>query len=311
MAPIILNLTEEILKMTPSDSFKASIKFRLKCVATGICRGGGGGMSKIILVLFLLFFPAHVFAGEAGDPRFYISGSAAKLFGSEKINYSETIIMTDTEKRYGSAVDSSVNGEIDYDFAVIGAIGMKFKNSMRVELEYSYRKGTPDGDANNTLDRYHYQYYGGGVDFSKPDWKDYRLDEPVKNGSDPFEFKVPASGDQQIHALMFNVYKDFPIKTFFTPYVGVGLGVAIQETKYSVDNANRIKLYDLFYNNLVILEPFKYQENKTKTALGFQGMLGTTVELTQSISMNVGYRIFGTSEDILIHGVEAGLRFSF
>ena len=235
----------------------------------------------------------------------YISGSFAKLFGTYDSSYRDSTSMpgdggTLLEQGYLNKVD----GEIGFNFAIISAIGIEFKQSgVRAEIEYSYRRGTVDGDANNSISVYEVNEGDEILDASLFGTGKF---ESITTG-DSLIFQLPASGKQQIHSLMINLYKDFKNKSIFTPYLGAGLGVTLQKTEYTVENASR-----LTGASLDDVEFYDHQTNETKAGLGTQGMLGVTAVFTDTISMNLGYRIFNPfAKSTLNHSLEVGVRFSF
>ena len=99
-------------------------------------------------------------------------------------------------------------------------------------------------------------------------------------------YDLAPGADMSISTVLGNLYFDVPTGTAFTPYVGAGVGYGFM----AIDSA----------------------PNKNGLAYGL--MAGVTVDLSQSMALDVGYRL----REVLIDGddpieqqVTAGLRFSF
>lgn len=100
-------------------------------------------------------------------------------------------------------------------------------------------------------------------------------------------------GEVSIHSLMANLYTDIGGSSKFAPYVGGGLGIAWNKLK----------------NDGVAGLPL--DSSNTNTALGYQVMAGVGVPFTKAIAGKVGYRLFGTTDDYLSHGIEVGINYNF
>jgi opacity protein-like surface antigen len=96
-------------------------------------------------------------------------------------------------------------------------------------------------------------------------------------------YKIAPATDLAMTTVMGNAYLDLDTGTAFTPYVGLGAGYAF------VDNS--------------------------KNGVSLAGMAGVSVDLTQNIAVDVGYRYRNTmikgAADPKEHQLMTGLRFSF
>lgn len=82
---------------------------------------------------------------------------------------------------------------------------------------------------------------------------------------------IPVSGEVTSLALMGNAFYDFGDGSGFTPYLGIGMGFA----SVTLDSA--------FYNT-----------DDTGTAVAVQAMAGAAIPFTESLSLTVEGRAFGT-----------------
>lgn len=78
--------------------------------------------------------------------------------------------------------------------------------------------------------------------------------------------------------LMVNGYFDLPTKTIFTPYIGAGIGAAYLQQDIS---ASGTQLTD-----------------EHSWAFAYQGMIGASATLTDTVSANLEYRYMATSEPL-------------
>lgn len=108
----------------------------------------------------------------------------------------------------------------------------------------------------------------------------------VTTFTEPFDYKT----SMETQALMFNTYYDFENESKFTPYVGLGVGVARLSGK--------IKNTSLWDNSAVGLKPgadiHGNDGSYSDTAYNFALTLsaGTSYELTENLSLDVGARYF-------------------
>lgn len=128
------------------------------------------------------------------------------------------------------------------------------------------------------------------------------------NRLDQAEFsdgKVVADGDLTAESLLFNAFGVYRSNSVWTPYLGAGLGIA------------RITAADLS----VAGQPLSVDD---ALVFAYQFGLGTDIALTESLILDLGYRLFSTSKaklkeangeefkmEYLSHSAMLGLRLSF
>ena len=107
-------------------------------------------------------------------------------------------------------------------------------------------------------------------------------------------------GDLTINAGFINIARDFRGKSFITPYVGLGAGVAIHELDLET------------VNSAVGLS------KRTPTTLAFQAMFGVELEVSDDMDIVVGYRYVNyyapdysefSYDFVDFHNFEMGIRF--
>jgi opacity protein-like surface antigen len=144
-----------------------------------------------------------------------------------------------------------------------------------------------------------------GASFSR-DYSVFGSDEAVAFGagigyqySDMFRTDITFDGavgydlnfgvDLDTYSVLLNGYFDLPLNSFIKPYVGAGIGYGWAEASgggASVDD----------------------------DGFAFAGMAGVTVDLTQQMALDVGYKFRNISvsgQDVQDHMVRAGVRFYF
>ncbi len=139
---------------------------------------------------------------------------------------------------HDSDVSSNLNSEIDYDngFAGVAALGYKFDNDFRVEGEYGYRS----------------------------------------NDVESTQQSSSATGEASAHSFMINVVYDYENDSRFTPYVGVGAGIA----RVDLDNVTNV-------NGVTV--------NNDSTEGAFQGILGVSYAINPRFDFFASYRYFTTT----------------
>lgn len=107
-------------------------------------------------------------------------------------------------------------------------------------------------------------------------------------------------GELNIHTAFINVAKDFRGKSFVTPYVGVGIGVAIHELDIKTVNGAAVL------------------SKRTPVTPAFQGMFGVLLEVGEDTDIVVGYRYVNyyapdysefSYDFVDFHNFELGFRF--
>lgn len=100
------------------------------------------------------------------------------------------------------------------------------------------------------------------------------------------QYSVAPGADMSVSTVLGNLYFDIPTDTAFTPYIGAGVGYGWA----SVDNGN------------------------DKNGLAYGLMAGVGIDLTDSITLDAGYRfrdVMTTGSDPMEHQILTGLRFEF
>ncbi len=172
---------------------------------------------------------------------------------------------------------TSVKTELDPGYGLAGGIGYDYgtfggRFGARVEFELSYRENEVDVHTANTV-------------------------------SGP----LPGSnGDPSTLAIMVNTFLDYPTQTAFTPYLGVGLGMAnVHYTRYSSNLTGDVLDDD-------------------DDAFAYQFLAGTSYQLTEQIDLTADYRYFevdkveitteaglSTKSDFQTHNLFVGMRYRF
>ena len=100
------------------------------------------------------------------------------------------------------------------------------------------------------------------------------------------EYDIGAGADMSMTTVLGNMYFDFANESIFTPYVGAGLGYGWAPIDGGED----------------------------KDGLTYSLMAGSSIDLSESISLDVGYRfreIIDNGADPIDHSVLGGFRFKF
>lgn len=85
-------------------------------------------------------------------------------------------------------------------------------------------------------------------------------------------------GSARATTMMVNGYFDLPTKTLFTPYIGAGIGAAYLQQ-------------DIAASGTQITDEHAW-------AFAYQGMIGASATLTDTVSANLEYRYMATSEPL-------------
>ncbi len=112
--------------------------------------------------------------------------------------------------------------------------------------------------------------------------------------------------DSNMHTLLANAYYDFYNESIFTPYIGVGIGMAF------IDGHNELNVGGVHYS-----------EEVDDTVFAWQAGAGVGVAITDRVTADLGYRYLGTSTvnseiaggdvktDLSSHEFSVGIRFGF
>jgi opacity protein-like surface antigen len=119
------------------------------------------------------------------------------------------------------------------------------------------------------------------------------------------EGKFKGSGDLTVDSLLVNSFGVFRSNSRFSPYVGIGVGAARME-------ASGLKVTG------------QTLASGTATVFAYQLGAGVDISMTRSLSLDIGYRFFGTTTprftetngqklrtDYLSNSVTVGLRYGF
>ena len=161
----------------------------------------------------------------------------------------------------GTTVDIDINTTVDRKLggAVLGAVGYGFSNGIRIEAEVGYRIN--------------------GLDTMTIDSVDIAITPPGVGGSIPIGIGTQLNGNTDVLSFMANVAYDFTTDMGIRPYVGVGAGVALLFTDASltVPIIGDISLID-----------------DTAVAFAYQAMAGVDYPISESWTVGLEYRFFGT-----------------
>jgi len=215
----------------------------------------GDEMFRVFAFVALLLAPSLAFAADP-PAGFYIGGDAGG-------NFAESLESSQNNTKITTSLGP----------VALGAIGYRFGDGLRVELEGSYRENSISSVS--TL---------------------------RKNGE--FLGLTNVSGNLSTYAAMANVAYDLPFHAWrLQPYVGAGLGVAWLDLSNAFGNG-----FGVFHlpNNNTFTGPSEVTFG-TADALAYQFLAGASMRLTSSLDMTFEYRFFGSATARLpINRVEAG-----
>jgi opacity protein-like surface antigen len=100
------------------------------------------------------------------------------------------------------------------------------------------------------------------------------------------DYNIGGGADMSMTTVLGNLYYDFPNDSFLTPYLGAGIGYGWAPIDGGED----------------------------KEGLAYSLMAGSSIDLSESVSLDVGYRfreIIDSSADPMDHSVMGGVRFKF
>lgn len=136
-----------------------------------------------------------------------------------------------------------------------GALGYKLLN-YRAEVEYSYQKN---------------KYQGFYLNNELVGFNDHLF------------------GYAKVGSLFLNAYYDLRLSSFFTPYVGVGVG--------GIKVKNKLSQTDYICNNTGQFFPVKNFKSKNKT-MGYQAIVGAMFDVTDEIGLGANYSFTKTFKKI-------------
>jgi outer membrane protein OmpA-like peptidoglycan-associated protein len=195
------------------------------------------------------------------------------------ITYSQDSLDLESEGAFPAEFDGDV--AVDSTVAVFGAIGKYLGQNYRAELELAHREQEIVGISGST---------------------------PAFNGF-PSNDEL---GDIAATTLMVNVFKDFPIGDgYYTPYVGIGAGVARIASEYDNQGA-AVGIFgpggslpdsvaDMALYNEIAVDDDQYTG-------AYQAIAGMTFDFTDNMELDLRYRYLhtgGYEHDALVNGVAA------
>ncbi len=216
------------------------------------------------LLSLVLIIPGLARA-QNGSP-FYISGAGAfSLVQDSEIGSKDA--PTDATLR---SADTKL--ELDSGLGLSAAVGVVLKKRFRIEFEYGYKNADATAISLNTP-------AGANVQF-------------------------PVAGDLSIHAFMLNGAFDFRNKSRFTPFLGVGIGLA------AVDFDN-----PTFTTSGVTIPASSNSNN----VFAYQLFGGVGYWISSQVVAFLGYKYFATADPeftltratIDAHNFELGIRYYF
>ncbi len=249
----------------------------------------------------------------ASDLKWYVGAKLPIMF------IDDTESKTSGDATLGQLnIPYSAEATVEYDagFRLSGILGYQVNPNIRVEGELFYGKAK--------VDKLTYK----GIGYSTPNLQDPQ--------GPPLSFSVSESVDgdgsgspKQLGA-MVNVWYDFNAASKWTPYAGLGLGfirVDLANLKYN-DNAVAEKIRDVVAQGTLLPPGFvPGLSQDTDTAFAWQFGAGVGYELSDTVTLDLGYRYqntgtlefkgknqFGTltsEQKLKVHLIEVGIRYRF
>ncbi|MBL8530443.1 MAG: porin family protein [Hyphomonadaceae bacterium] len=185
--------------------------------------------------------------------------------------------------------------EFDTGYTVSAAIGRRFSNGLRGEIELAYQ--------NNDVDT-HNNVQAAGIPLDTQD-VGVLISGAPRQGATVGAVVADGRGSIDTTFLMANLYYDFPQYGAFTPYVGGGLGVGFVNVEYAPSGVGIVDDDD--------------------TVFAYQAVAGASYALNDNMALFAQYRyratedvgtevdLFPASLDVENRAsvIEAGLRFNF
>jgi opacity protein-like surface antigen len=194
---------------------------------------------------FLLLLLSNIFF----HPPISYSSPLLEISGSPYVSLSNFAIIQDplrlgntdsTKNQSFRDTDDRIFTKTGYGFAT--ALGWKFDNRLRVELEYAFRIA--------------------------------QFDDRIQENKTKDHF-----GDFRISSVLLNLAYGFDTKTKFSPYIGVGIGPAFYQI------------------NAISPSTGDPQRGKDAgTSFSYQVFLGADYQLSDQLTIGVGYNYFKPSE---------------
>lgn len=225
-------------------------------------------MKKFINVLFVIGMALLATSSFAGNV--YISGSGGVSFLLDANSKNSILLENDV------VLDSPLKTQFKRGFNAGVALGYDF-GAFRTELEIAYQKFK----INNI-----------------------HIDLPNPFGIESID--VPLSGPVTSISFLFNNYLDFENKSSFTPYMGLGVGVA----RLTVDSPSTVFGY--------------VGVDDSTTVLAYKIIAGGDLKVSSNVDLTFDYSFFGTKDptfkdregsdfktDVHSHNFNAGIKYNF
>lgn len=260
-------------------------------------------MTKLSPVLQIAAIVAALIATPAAAQEFYGSVSVGGVmlndsdnsgsFSSDFLTGTGTTIGNNTPLPAGASVGWTT--EFDTGYTLSAAIGRRFANGLRGEVELAYQ--------NNDVDT-HNNVQAAGIPLDNEDVGVLISGAPPQ-GATVGAIVGDGRGSVETTFLMANLYYDFTQYGAFTPYVGAGLGVGFVNVDYAPSGVGIV--------------------NDDETVFAYQLVAGASYDLSDRTALFVQYRyratedvetkvdLFPASLDVENRAsvIEAGLRFNF
>ncbi len=176
--------------------------------------------------------------------------------------------------------------DFDGGVGVLAGLALGYRlGDFRIEGEYLYRATTHDDESETDL---------SGVDFTK------------KKEEEEMEEVISVVDDVLSHNFFANLYYDYNTGSKFTPYVGVGVGVA----RVSLDYLNRFKRND----DPDVIKTFKNPDGSscdTQDCLALNSRLAGTTSIARAKLSDTlfGYQVLAGVDYRVSEPVTVGLKF--
>lgn len=260
-------------------------------------------MSKLTSMLSLAALAAFATATPALAQDYYGSVSVgvgalndsdnSGSFSSNFLTGTGTTIPNNTPIPAGASVGWTTEFDTGYTFS--GALGRRFSNGLRAEIELAFQ--------NNDVDT-HRDVQAANIPLDAEDVGVLISGAPLQ-GATVGEVVADGRGSVDTNFLMANVYYDFNQLGAFTPYVGAGAGIGFTTVKYVPSGVGIVDDEETaFAYQAIVGASYAFND---RTALFAQYRYRATEDIETSVDL------FPASLDVENRAsvFEAGLRFNF
>lgn len=260
-------------------------------------------MTKLSLIFQVAAIAAALTAAPAAAQDYYGSISLGGVmlndsdnrgsFSSDFLTGTGTTIPNNTPLPAGTSVGWTT--EFDTGYTLSAALGRRFDNGLRGEIELAYQSN--DVDTHNNVQ-------AAGIPLDNQD-VGVLISGAPQQGATVGEIVANGRGSVETTFLMANVYYDFNQYGALTPYVGAGVGAGFVNVEYApsgvgiVDDDDIVLAYQL-------VAGASYEIND-RTALFAQYRYRATADVETNVDL------FPATLDVENRAsvIEAGLRFNF